>query len=62
MPIVEVTAFDTRFTDPNINQRLITAVTDAIVEVFGEQARTETWVLLNGVDRSRWGFGGEVRT
>jgi hypothetical protein len=30
-------------------------------EVHGEELRDETWVLLTGVDKSHWGFGGAVR-
>ena len=35
--------------------------TDALVSVYGEAVRSETWVLLEGVAPDRWGFGGEVR-
>ena len=61
MPLIEVKAFERRFEDPESTERLIAALTDALCEVFGEEARAETWVVLQGVEASRWGFGGEVR-
>jgi 4-oxalocrotonate tautomerase len=61
MPLIEVKAFERRFDDPEATERLIAGLTDAMCEVFGEEVRAETWVLVEGVDPSRWGFGGEVR-
>ena len=61
MPIIEVKAFERRFEDPETSERLIARLTDALCEVYGEELRAETWVVLEGVDPSRWGFGGEVR-
>jgi 4-oxalocrotonate tautomerase len=61
MPIIEVKAFEGRFDDPRISQELIAKLTDALCDVYGEELRDETWVVLTGVDKSRWGFGGAVR-
>jgi 4-oxalocrotonate tautomerase len=61
MPLIEVKAFDRRFEDPEKSEKLIAGLTDALCEVFGEDAREETWVILQGVMPSNWGFGGEVR-
>lgn len=61
MPLIEVKAFDRRFDDPEASERLIAGLTDALCEVFGEDARAETWVLLQGVEPSKWGFAGKVR-
>lgn len=61
MPLIEVKAFERRFDDPEAGERLIAALTDALCEVFGEEAREETWVVLEGVEPARWGFGGRVR-
>ncbi|MGH2953535.1 MAG: tautomerase family protein [Solirubrobacterales bacterium] len=61
MPLIEVKAFERRFEDPQAAERLIAKLTDALCEVYGEELRDETWVLLEGVEASRWGFGGEVR-
>ena len=61
MPLIEVKAFDRRFEDPEATERLIAGLTDALCEVFGEEVRDETWVIVDGVAPSQWGFGGEVR-
>ena len=61
MPIIEVKAFERRFEDRETAERLIAKLTDAICEVYGEEVRGETWVLLDGVAPAHWGFGGEVR-
>jgi 4-oxalocrotonate tautomerase len=61
MPIIEVKAFESRFDDPKTSARLIARLTDALCDVYGEELRAETWVILDGVDKRQWGFGGEVR-
>jgi 4-oxalocrotonate tautomerase len=62
MPIIEVKAFERRFEDEETARRLIAKLTDAFVEVYGEDVRAETWVILDGVAPTRWGFGGELRS
>jgi len=61
MPIIEVKAFEPRFEDEDTARQLIEALTDALVSVYGEGSRAETWVVLQGVAPSRWGFGGKLR-
>lgn len=61
MPVIEVKAFERRFADSATCEELITKLTDALCDVYGEELRDETWVVLTGVQASRWGFGGEVR-
>jgi 4-oxalocrotonate tautomerase len=61
VPIIEVKAFEQRFTDDAQAALLIQRLTDAFVDTFGEQVRAETWVVLEGVSPKHWGFGGEVR-
>ncbi len=39
---------------------LITALTDALVQVYGEWARDIVVVHLDGVPRGRWGIGGKA--
>ena len=39
---------------------LITALTDAVVAVYGEWARDLVVVHLDGVPRGRWGIGGRA--
>jgi phenylpyruvate tautomerase PptA (4-oxalocrotonate tautomerase family) len=39
---------------------LITALTDAVVEVYGEWARDLVVVQLDGIPPGRWGIGGRA--
>jgi phenylpyruvate tautomerase PptA (4-oxalocrotonate tautomerase family) len=39
---------------------LITALTEAVVQVYGEWARDLVVVHLDGVPRGRWGVGGKT--
>ena len=39
---------------------LITAMTDAVVQVYGEWARDLAVVHLDGVPQGRWGIGGKT--
>ena len=39
---------------------LITALTDAVVEVYGEWARDLVVVHLDGIPQGRWGIGGRA--
>ena len=39
---------------------LITALTDAVVQVYGEWARELVVVHLDGVPQGRWGIGGRA--
>ena len=59
MPYIEVKAVDRRFADPAVSERLIAALTDAACEVFGEEARSQIWVVIAGVPAERWGIGGK---
>ncbi len=60
MPYVEIKAFEQRFEDETVAPRLIAALTDAVCDVFGESAREATWVVVEGVSRKHWGFGGKT--
>ena len=62
MPIIEVKALAHRFDDAEQKKQVIHALTEALVNVYGESVRDQTWVLLTGVDRENWGFGGKVAT
>jgi 4-oxalocrotonate tautomerase len=62
MPLIEVKAFEHRFEDDDKSAELIERLTEAMVAVHGEAVRDETWVVLEGVARKHWGFGGKVRT
>lgn len=59
MPFVNVKVFEDRLEDAEFAGKLTSAVTEAIVSVCGEGARENTWVVVDGVPRSQWSFGGE---
>jgi 4-oxalocrotonate tautomerase len=61
MPLVNVKVFEDRLDDAEFAGRLTAAMTDAIVSVCGESARENTWVIVEGMPRSQWSFGGEHR-
>ncbi len=61
MPYIGVKAFESRFESATQSAALIERLTQAMVETYGEDVRHETWVVLTGVPREHWGFGGEVR-
>jgi 4-oxalocrotonate tautomerase family enzyme len=58
MPFIEVKAVDRRLDDPAASERLIAALTDAACQVFGEDARSQIWVVIEGVPARQWGIGG----
>ncbi len=60
MPYVEIKAFENRFDDEEVAPKLIEALTDAVCSVFGDDARDATWVVVEGVSKKNWGFGGKV--
>jgi phenylpyruvate tautomerase PptA (4-oxalocrotonate tautomerase family) len=62
MPYIEVKAVDRRFDSPAVSERLIAALTDAACQVFGEDARPDIWVVIEGVPGQRWGIGGKPLT
>jgi 4-oxalocrotonate tautomerase len=59
MPYIEVKAVDRRFDDPAVSKALIAALTDAACQVFGEESRSQIWVVVEGVPAQRWGIGGK---
>jgi 4-oxalocrotonate tautomerase family enzyme len=59
MPLIEVKATDRRFEDPEVNAQLITKLTDAACEVWGEDARPSIWVVVEPVPAKQWGVGGK---
>jgi phenylpyruvate tautomerase PptA (4-oxalocrotonate tautomerase family) len=45
--------------DGTVEPKIIRALTDAVVEVYGERARELVVVEIFGVPKARWGRGGE---
>ncbi|TFD53893.1 hypothetical protein E3T46_03245 [Cryobacterium sp. Hh11] len=61
MPLVTVKVFEDRLTDEAFSASLTSAVTEAVVAVCGESSRENTWVVVEGVPRSQWSFGGNLK-
>lgn len=59
MPFVNVKVFEDRLADVEFAGKLTSALTEAVVSVCGESARENTWVVVDGVPREQWSFGGE---
>jgi 4-oxalocrotonate tautomerase len=59
MPLVRVELFEGRLT-PEVEERLIAKVTDAVVEgLEAPELREHTWVIVEGHNPHRWGAGGK---
>jgi 4-oxalocrotonate tautomerase len=61
MPFVNVKVFQDRLDDEEFGARLTTALTEAVVSVCGESTRENTWVVVEGVPRHQWSFGGRLK-
>jgi 4-oxalocrotonate tautomerase len=58
MPLIEVKLYDRRINDEVVPE-VIAKLTDAICEVIGEDIRSHTWVLVEGLSPKQWGVGGK---
>ena len=61
MPLVDIQLIAGVF-DKAQKQRMITKVTDAMVEIEGEAMRGVTWVRVHEVASGEWGIGGKAMT
>ena len=61
MPLVNVKLIEGVF-DDHQKQEIIEKVTDAMVEVEGENMRPVTWVVVEEVKSGEWGIGGQALT
>lgn len=59
MPLVTIDVIKDVFT-PTQKQELISKVTQAMVEVEGENMRTVTWVRINEFESGDWAIGGKA--
>jgi 4-oxalocrotonate tautomerase len=57
MPFVTVRAIEGVFS-PDQKREMISLLTDAIVEVEGENMRPNTWVVIEEVKSGDWGIAG----
>ena len=61
MPLVNVKLIEGVFT-PEQKREMIQRVTDAMVEIEGENLRPVTWVVVEEVKSGDWGIGGNGLT
>ena len=57
MPLINVKMLEGVFT-PTQKQEMIRKLTDTMVSIEGENARSVTWVVLEEVKSGDWGIGG----
>ena len=58
MPLVTIDVIKDVFT-PKQKQEIITKVTEAMIEVEGENLRGVTWVRINEFEGGDWAIGGQ---
>ena len=61
MPIVNVKVIEDVFT-PEQKTQMITKLTDAMVEIEGENMRGVTWVYIEDIKQGEFGIGGQALT
>ena len=61
MPLVNVKVLEGVFRDDQ-KQEMIEKLTDAMVEVEGENMRGVTWVVIEESKSGDWGLGGQPLT
>lgn len=59
MPLVTIKAPEAVFTEAQ-KRAMIEGVTEAMVEVEGEDFRDKTWVVYEEVAKESWAIGGEL--
>jgi 4-oxalocrotonate tautomerase len=59
VPYIEVKALERRIDDESA-KRVIEALTDALCGALGEEVRSQTWVVVEGVPGTRWGIAGKT--
>ena len=61
MPLINVKVIEGVFTDDQKTQ-IVKSLTEAMVEVEGENMRPVTWVVVEDVRSGSWGIGGQPLT
>ena len=59
MPLISAKFYEGRL-NAETEPRLVEALTNALVSVFGPEIREQTWVILEEVPRGRWGVGART--
>lgn len=58
MPYIDVKLYEGRLSPEN-TPKLIEGITQAVVDVYGEAIRDQTWVVLQEVPPAQWGIAGK---
>lgn len=58
MPYIHVRILEKRITEET-ELKLIAAITEAVVQTYGEDIRESVWVVLDPVPAHHWGLGGK---
>jgi 4-oxalocrotonate tautomerase len=61
MPLINVKLIEGVF-DAGQKREIVTRLTDAMVEIEGENMRPVTWVVVEEVASGEWGIGGNPLT
>ena len=59
MPLIQIKVIKGVFTAPQ-KQEIVERLTEAMVEVQGENLRRLTWCVLEEVASGEWGIGGQL--
>ena len=57
MALIQVTVIEGVFTEPQ-KREIVERLTDAMVEIEGENMRNRIWCLVHEVASGEWGVGG----
>jgi 4-oxalocrotonate tautomerase len=61
MAFIQVKLIEGVFTSPQ-KQEIVERLTDAMVEIEGENMRQATWCVIEEVASGEWGIGGKTLT
>jgi 4-oxalocrotonate tautomerase len=61
MPLIQVKVIEGVFTAPQ-KREIVERLTDAMVEIDGENMRELTWCVVEEVASGDWGIGGQTLT
>ncbi|MBT3045742.1 MAG: 4-oxalocrotonate tautomerase [gamma proteobacterium symbiont of Ctena orbiculata] len=61
MPLITVNLIENVFS-PEDKVQMIEKLTNAMVEIEGENMRSVTWVKIEEVPEGQWGIGGNAMT
>ncbi len=61
MPLIQVKLIENVFT-PEQKQQIVRRLTDAMVEIEGENMRPVTWCVIDEVKSGDWAIGGNPLT